>query len=230
MFVASLGVGVVELPAYPANRYGQAFNQQLIARAACRGLGGRVRRARSLCGCRISTPRTAPAFGGCICISAPARSSRPPRARASRRSPRKPSRACGWRVSWALPACESAPRMPFAPRWTITKAFYAHLQARLAEHGISRSMASASPTRSASRRCASWASGSRCCARSGSISRFSNATSIMISAMPTAAMSIRCCYACGWASACCPISRSWALASAMARLASARCWKRSTGG
>ncbi|HJZ50285.1 MAG TPA: pyruvate carboxyltransferase [Roseiflexaceae bacterium] len=36
-FVASLGVGVVELPAYPANRYGQAFNQQLIARAASEG-------------------------------------------------------------------------------------------------------------------------------------------------------------------------------------------------
>ena len=50
VFVASLGVGVVELPAYPANRYGQAFNQQLIARAACCGFGGRVRRARPLCG------------------------------------------------------------------------------------------------------------------------------------------------------------------------------------
>jgi hypothetical protein len=37
-FVASLGVGVVELPAYPANRYGQAFNAQLIARAAAVGL------------------------------------------------------------------------------------------------------------------------------------------------------------------------------------------------
>ena len=38
VFVASLGVGVVELPAYPANRYGQAFNQQLIARAEAEGL------------------------------------------------------------------------------------------------------------------------------------------------------------------------------------------------
>src|SRR3954447_11391279 len=38
VFVASLGVGVVELPAYPANRYGQAFNQQLIARAQAVGL------------------------------------------------------------------------------------------------------------------------------------------------------------------------------------------------
>ncbi len=38
VFVASLGVGVVELPAYPANRYGQAFNQQLIARAQSEGL------------------------------------------------------------------------------------------------------------------------------------------------------------------------------------------------
>jgi hypothetical protein len=38
VFVASLGVGVVELPAYPANRYGQAFNQQLCARAADAGL------------------------------------------------------------------------------------------------------------------------------------------------------------------------------------------------
>ena len=38
VFVASLGVGVVELPAYPANRYGQAFNQQLIERAAAEGL------------------------------------------------------------------------------------------------------------------------------------------------------------------------------------------------
>jgi hypothetical protein len=38
VFVASLGVGVVELPAYPANRYGQAFNQQLIARADAAGL------------------------------------------------------------------------------------------------------------------------------------------------------------------------------------------------
>jgi len=39
VFVASLGVGVVELPAYPANRYGQTFNQQLIARADAAGLG-----------------------------------------------------------------------------------------------------------------------------------------------------------------------------------------------
>src|SRR5512138_3730910 len=38
VFMASLGVGVVELPAYPANRYGQAFNAQLIARAAAAGL------------------------------------------------------------------------------------------------------------------------------------------------------------------------------------------------
>jgi hypothetical protein len=37
-FVASLGVGVVELPAYPANRYGQALNQQLISRAAAESL------------------------------------------------------------------------------------------------------------------------------------------------------------------------------------------------
>src|SRR5215216_4654836 len=37
-FIASLGVGVVELPAYPANRYGQAFNRQLIARAKVAGL------------------------------------------------------------------------------------------------------------------------------------------------------------------------------------------------
>jgi hypothetical protein len=37
-FVASLGVGVVELPAYPANRYGQALNQRLIERAAAEGL------------------------------------------------------------------------------------------------------------------------------------------------------------------------------------------------
>ncbi len=38
VFIASLGVGVVELPAYPANRYGQTFNQQLIARADAAGL------------------------------------------------------------------------------------------------------------------------------------------------------------------------------------------------
>jgi hypothetical protein len=38
VFIASLGVGVVELPAYPANRYGQAFNQQLLARAHAEGL------------------------------------------------------------------------------------------------------------------------------------------------------------------------------------------------
>src|SRR5215212_1611618 len=38
MFIASLGVGVVELPAYPANRYGQAFNQQLLARAQAESL------------------------------------------------------------------------------------------------------------------------------------------------------------------------------------------------
>ncbi len=37
-FVASLGVGVVELPAYPANRYGQALNARLIARARAAGL------------------------------------------------------------------------------------------------------------------------------------------------------------------------------------------------
>jgi hypothetical protein len=38
VFMASLGVGVVELPAYPANRYGQVFNEQLLARAAEAGL------------------------------------------------------------------------------------------------------------------------------------------------------------------------------------------------
>ncbi|MEO7909478.1 MAG: pyruvate carboxyltransferase [Roseiflexaceae bacterium] len=38
VFVDSLGVGVVELPAYPSNRYGQAFNQQLISRAQAEGL------------------------------------------------------------------------------------------------------------------------------------------------------------------------------------------------
>lgn len=32
-FVNSLGVGVVELPAFPANKYGQAFNRTLIERA-----------------------------------------------------------------------------------------------------------------------------------------------------------------------------------------------------
>jgi hypothetical protein len=32
-FVASLGIGVVELPAYPANRPGQALNRELIERA-----------------------------------------------------------------------------------------------------------------------------------------------------------------------------------------------------
>ena len=37
-FITSLGVGVVELPAYPANRYGQALNRQLIERAAAEGL------------------------------------------------------------------------------------------------------------------------------------------------------------------------------------------------
>jgi hypothetical protein len=37
-FVASLGVGVVELPAYPANRYGQELNRQLIERVAAEGL------------------------------------------------------------------------------------------------------------------------------------------------------------------------------------------------
>jgi hypothetical protein len=37
-YVASLGVGVVELPAYPANRYGQALNRELIERAAAAGL------------------------------------------------------------------------------------------------------------------------------------------------------------------------------------------------
>ncbi len=33
VFLDSLGVGVVELPSYPANRYGQAANRALIARA-----------------------------------------------------------------------------------------------------------------------------------------------------------------------------------------------------
>jgi hypothetical protein len=35
----SLGVGVVELPAYPANEHGQAMNRDLIARARAAGLG-----------------------------------------------------------------------------------------------------------------------------------------------------------------------------------------------
>lgn len=38
-FVDSLGVGVVELPAYPANRYGQDLNRRLIERARAAGLG-----------------------------------------------------------------------------------------------------------------------------------------------------------------------------------------------
>ncbi|MEN9935305.1 MAG: hypothetical protein RLZZ387_1884 [Chloroflexota bacterium] len=37
-FVDSLGIGVVELPAYPANRPGQALNRRLIERAATAGL------------------------------------------------------------------------------------------------------------------------------------------------------------------------------------------------
>jgi hypothetical protein len=37
-FMDTLGVGVVELPAYPANRYGQALNARLIGRARAAGL------------------------------------------------------------------------------------------------------------------------------------------------------------------------------------------------
>jgi hypothetical protein len=37
-YMASLGVGVIELPAYPANRYGQALNAGLIERARPSGL------------------------------------------------------------------------------------------------------------------------------------------------------------------------------------------------
>lgn len=37
-YMDSLGVGVVELPAYPANRYGQALNHQLIGGALAAGL------------------------------------------------------------------------------------------------------------------------------------------------------------------------------------------------
>src|SRR3954447_1539552 len=39
VFIASLGVGVVELPAYPANEYGQAINRRLIEQAWARDLG-----------------------------------------------------------------------------------------------------------------------------------------------------------------------------------------------
>ncbi|HEU4327203.1 MAG TPA: pyruvate carboxyltransferase [Roseiflexaceae bacterium] len=38
VFMDSLGVGVVELPAYPANPHGQALNRRLIERAAAAGL------------------------------------------------------------------------------------------------------------------------------------------------------------------------------------------------
>jgi hypothetical protein len=38
-YMDSLGVGVVELPAYPANEYGQALNRRLIEQARARGLG-----------------------------------------------------------------------------------------------------------------------------------------------------------------------------------------------
>ncbi|GAB4127339.1 MAG: hypothetical protein Fur005_42200 [Roseiflexaceae bacterium] len=38
VFMASLGVGVIELPAYPANPYGQAANRRLIERAHADGL------------------------------------------------------------------------------------------------------------------------------------------------------------------------------------------------
>ncbi|HEX5691076.1 MAG TPA: pyruvate carboxyltransferase [Roseiflexaceae bacterium] len=37
-FMDSLGVGVVELPSYPANEYGQAMNRDLIGRARTHGL------------------------------------------------------------------------------------------------------------------------------------------------------------------------------------------------
>jgi len=37
-YMASLGVGVIELPAYPANRYGQSLNHTLIARAQAIGV------------------------------------------------------------------------------------------------------------------------------------------------------------------------------------------------
>ena len=38
-YINSLGIGVAELPAYPANRYGQALNRDLIGRAQAAGLG-----------------------------------------------------------------------------------------------------------------------------------------------------------------------------------------------
>jgi isopropylmalate/homocitrate/citramalate synthase len=38
-FMDSLGVGVVELPAYPANEYGQAMNRDLLARARAHDVG-----------------------------------------------------------------------------------------------------------------------------------------------------------------------------------------------
>ena len=37
-FMDALGVGVVELPSYPANAYGQAMNRELIERARAQGL------------------------------------------------------------------------------------------------------------------------------------------------------------------------------------------------
>jgi HMGL-like len=37
-FMDSLGIGVVELPSYPANAYGQAMNRELIGRARAEGL------------------------------------------------------------------------------------------------------------------------------------------------------------------------------------------------
>src|SRR5215212_7238390 len=174
-FVASLGVGVVELPAYPANRYGQAFNQQLVARAGAEGLAVEFA-AHARCvdhdiyAAHSAGIRRVHLYIGTSKIKqATARKSIAQIAEKAFESVRL-ARELGF-VSVRI-STEDA----FRTTLDDYEGFYSHLQERL----IFTSMVSASPIRSASRRCVSWASGSRCCARLGSTSRFSNATSIMI--------------------------------------------------
>jgi len=135
VFVASLGVGVVELPAYPANRYGQAFNQQLIARAEAEGLAIEFAAHARCVGADIYAAQSAGIrrlhlyIGTSKIKQATARKSIPQIAEKAFESVRL-ARELGF--SSVRISTEDA----FRTTLDDYEGFYAHLQARLAEHHL----------------------------------------------------------------------------------------------
>ena len=134
-FVASLGVGVVELPAYPANRYGQAFNRQLIERARPSGLAVEFA-AHARC---VDEDIYAAHSAGFRRLHLYIGTSKIKQATARKTIPQIAEKAFeSMRLARELGFTSVRISTEDAFRTTLDdyEAFYAHLQARLAEHGL----------------------------------------------------------------------------------------------